>query len=1090
MSIAQVHNGPTLPESLRKQLLGFRRRVWSIKTVEAAAIACFGLLSAYLAVFVLDRLLDTPAWLRASLLALACGAGCAVPIYAYRWIWRRRQLPQLARLLSRKHPRIGDQLLGIIELASSETEQARSRTLCAAAIEHVARDAAQRDFRDAVPNPRHRRWGLAAAAPGLAALVLLALAPAAAGNAWLRLLAPWKPTPRYTFAALQRVPQRLVVPHGEPFDLSVQLAEHARWRPAQGQARYARQAPIAASLDGSEYRFEVPPQLEAGWLELRIGDAIERIRVVPTLRPELASVQAQVTLPDYLGRPEPIEKDVRGGSLSVVQGSQVGFTAKANRPLAAAALNGQSLEPRGAGVVGPTRSVSEAEKLQLTWQDQDGLSAQTPFVLSIESREDEAPVVSCENLPRQKVVLDSEALSFTIKAFDDFGVRRAGMAWQGLEDEQAETPPAHGERLLAAGGQRQEQLEAVGVFCAKTLGIEPQPVSVRIYVEDYLPGRKRVYSAPYVLYVLTPDQHAEWLRAQLSKWQRQSLEVRDRELQLYETNKQLRELSPEKLDEPATRKQIERQAAAERSNGARLGGLVVRGEDLVAQAARNPEFGVGHLEKWAEMLQVLKDISANRMPSVANLLKDAAAAPSVAAKPPSPAGPTAGQVRSARPGSPSSSAGKPQPPKPPTPSVVDVESSQLTKKPDEGGKPSPSKPKAPRLGLPVTTLAGAGGGKKDDAPPKTASEDVEEAIRQQEDLLAEFEKASDELNRILANLEGSTFLKRLKAASRKELQVAGDLSEHFSGQFGLPVQILPPGDRSRYDELAASQKELAKSVGTIRDDMAAYFDRRREARFRRVLDEMKREQIIDRLAALSPEMYQTTGLPIAECEYWADTLDRWAEDLVDAGGGKCPGCKSRGSLPPSVVLEVMQILEAEIQLRDETRVAEQARPEAEAADYEQQAGKLAETQDELKQRVDDVGKRLFELPDGAQDFGPELALLMKVGQVMDEAAGILRSPNTGPPAIAAETEIIELLLQAKRCNPNSGGGGGSSPGGGAAEDPPEQPALALLGSGTNENARPDDRHVQQAMGESGRTLPEEFRDGLDEYFNRLEGDGE
>ena len=77
MSIAQVHNGLTLPESLRKQLLGFRRRVWLLKTAEAAAIACFGLLSAYLAVFVLDRLLDTPSWLRVSLSALACGAGCA-----------------------------------------------------------------------------------------------------------------------------------------------------------------------------------------------------------------------------------------------------------------------------------------------------------------------------------------------------------------------------------------------------------------------------------------------------------------------------------------------------------------------------------------------------------------------------------------------------------------------------------------------------------------------------------------------------------------------------------------------------------------------------------------------------------------------------------------------------------------------------------------------------------------------------------------------------------------------------------------------------------------------------------------------------
>ena len=49
---------------------------------------------------------------------------------------------------------------------------------------------------------------------------------------------------------------------------------------------------------------------------------------------------------------------------------------------------------------------------------------------------------------------------------------------------------------------------------------------------------------------------------------------------------------------------------------------------------------------------------------------------------------------------------------------------------------------------------------------------------------------------------------------------------------------------------------------------------------------------------------------------------------------------------------------------------------------------------------------------------------------MDEATEILARPETGSPAIAAETEAIELLLQSKRINPKGGGGGGSNPGGG------------------------------------------------------------
>ena len=182
----------------------------------------------------------------------------------------------------------------------------------------------------------------------------------------------------------------------------------------------------------------------------------------------------------------------------------------------------------------------------------------------------------------------------------------------------------------------------------------------------------------------------------------------------------------------------------------------------------------------------------------------------------------------------------------------------------------------------------------------------------------------------------------------------------------------------------------------------------------------------------------------------------------------------------------MQILEGEINLRDETRVAEQSRPAIESDDYEQQAAKLSTTLGDLQKRVEAVTQRLVDLPDGAEEFGPEIKLLGEVSRVMIETAGILAQPDTGPAAIAAETEIIELLLQAKRCNPKGGGGGGSTPGGGGAKDPAEQPALALIGSGANEKARADVRDVPQTSGEAGRVLPEEFRAGLDEYFNRLE----
>src|SRR5439155_7999533 len=209
----------------------------------------------------------------------------------------------------------------------------------------------------------------------------------------------------------------------------------------------------------------------------------------------------------------------------------------------------------------------------------------------------------------------------------------------------------------------------------------------------------RVYSPAYLLYVLNAEQHAIWLTEQLSKWHRQSLDVRDREMQLFETNKQLRQLSADEINQPDTRRRIENQAEAERTNGRRLSNLVAGGEDLIKQAMRNPEFGVGHLEKWAEMLQILKDISANRMPSVADLLKQAAQAPAVAQKTPAEKSPMVGQVRTSAAGKPPEDSKDASAKKQPVPMVVDVESSQQPADQTQKGNPPPSSGSGGRLGL-------------------------------------------------------------------------------------------------------------------------------------------------------------------------------------------------------------------------------------------------------------------------------------------------------------------------------------------------------------------------------------------------------
>jgi len=1088
-SVPQPRIHLEIPSTLKSQLDDFRRRVWQIKLTEAAAVAIFAVLTAFLCVFALDRLWDTPRPLRTVVFLAMWGACMIIPWYVHRWIWSQRRPDQLARLLGKKLL-LGDHLLGIIELVRSESEQKRSQQLCEAAIVQVAEEAQSKNFRDAEPETRHRMWSVLA---GLAAVVVFCLtifAPAASSNAWARLLTPWTDTPRYTFVDVQDLPKELIIAHGEPHSLRIALADETVWRPAEGEAWVGRQQPLTAKLsDDGAYVFELPPQIEDGSLRLQIGDFRHDMQVRPTLRPELTSMVADITLPEYLERSEHLTRDVRGGSISIVKGGRVDLTAEVGRELSSATIDGQSVSVSGSSIKAPQLPVEATREVMIEWRDIYGLAGQEPFELSIKAAEDEAPALSVEDLPRKKVVLDSQQLTFKVKAQDDFGVRHVGIEWEGLDETLVEQR-AEGERIIAAGGSEETAMEVTGTFSAQSQGIEPQPIRLRVFVEDYLPGRERVYSSEHVLYVLNAEQHAIWVTEQLSRWHRASLEVRDRELQLYATNKELRELAPEDLDQPEARERIDRQSAAERANGRRLTRLTDSGKDLIREAARNPELGVGHLEKWAEMLKVLEDISENRMPSVADLLKEAAESEKMASNSSKPAGPTVGQMKNTPQGQGASEEeadkDKNQEKKNPVPGIADAESSQQpakkNKEEEEQEKKKPSDSASP-LRLPVTTLTG-GGGKGGKKPP--AKKKMDQAIEEQENLLAEFDRIADELNNILANLEGSTLVKRLKAASREQYKIADKISDQIDDAFGIAAARIDKPEKEVFKELSEREDQSSQTVSYIMDDMQAYFERRRMTKFKSVLDEMKKEDIVGNLRILGEDIPNEHGLSIAQAEYWSDNLDRWAEDLVDPSNcGACPGCKGADSLPPSIVLEVLQVLEAEINLREETRVAEQAKAALKEDNIKAEALKLSNKQKGLKTRIDDVEQRIRELKDAEKQFGKEIALMMKVSTVMQEAADILAEPNTGSPAIAAETEVIELLLQSKRINPKGGGGGGTSPGGGGTGDT-NDPALALIGAGVNEKEVREETDAHQATGETGSKLPEEYQAGLDEYFNQFE----
>ena len=622
-----------LPVTLRKKLENYRRRVWLVKLAEGILAGIFGLILSYLLVFVLDRFWDTTAAVRLLLLLVGV-TGCVIwlPVKWHRWVWRTRRLEQAARLLRHRFPRVGDQLLGIVELAHNALEQERSESLCRAAMRQVEQEVRTYDFRGAVPHPRHRHWAWAAAIVFSLATTGLFLVPAAATNALARWLFPWRHTERYTFAQLQQLPSQIYVPYAEPFLIRARLAEQSVWLPERGRAQYGDQLPVPAPREQAGYRFSLPPQKEPADLTISVGDARQKIRIDPTSRPELIQIIARVELPEYLQYPTELVQDVRSGTLSLVRGSRFQLSATATRVLDQAFLGSEQVPTSGTQFDIPAQLVTESRNLELHWRDGIGLQCKSPFHLQLRAVEDEMPTLTCSKLQREQVVQSTDVLTFEVAAHDDFGVKTIGVEWQGIKDPLRNPHPTTGEQAVAAGSPESRDLTAHVTYSAQQLKIPPQSLEVRVFVVDYLPDRPRVYSPTYVIHVLTPEEHAIWLTQQLRKWLQQANEVYEQEQRLFQANQSLRALSPEELDQPDTRRRIAEQASAEQNNARKLTAVTDSGEKLIEKAMQNDQFNVATLEDWAEMLKSLKDIAQRRMPSVADLLTDAAGREAAATK--------------------------------------------------------------------------------------------------------------------------------------------------------------------------------------------------------------------------------------------------------------------------------------------------------------------------------------------------------------------------------------------------------------------------------------------------------------------------
>ena len=471
----------------------------------------------------------------------------------------------LAILVQRKYRRLGDRLLGIVELSHESTRPAYfSPELYRAAISQVNEEASKYDFTEAANRRATRRQLITSGALLLIVILPAMLLPEATWNSFRRWITPLAKIPRFTLVELAGMPEERIVAHGEKFTFGGKIGYRSFWKPARVRLELANGQRLLARASAGVFEVEVPAQVHDMKAIVRSGDATHQIKFLTKHRPAMEVAGAQVQLPEYLNYPEQSET-AQGGLVEVVEGSSISLTGRVSRVLREVTmLVGEQREKVTVSsnlfATGKFEA-RDALEVNLVWQDALGLTNASPWRLAVQTRKDSPPMPEIEELYRDTAMLETEVLPIPIRASDDFGVKQLGLNWNteesGGEGETNQVEMQRRETVQNIAASDTKYIEHTINFSPAVLGIPAETtIEVRAFAIDYLPGRERSESPVYRIHVMGNAQHAEMVRQNLESLLVQLEEVTRLEEKIASDTRELKDL--QKLDTPEAAKKNRR----------------------------------------------------------------------------------------------------------------------------------------------------------------------------------------------------------------------------------------------------------------------------------------------------------------------------------------------------------------------------------------------------------------------------------------------------------------------------------------------------------------------------------------------------
>ena len=612
-----------LPDSLNSQLREFQKKLRAVESATALlAVFCIAALS-FAALYLSDRIWDTPVTLRLILFVTGLAPFIIFIYYTVHHVFReRRDFKNLSILVQKHHQKLGDSLLGVIELAENrDLSQNASRELCSAAISNIAEKAESMDFCEAINRKTLKRFLACALAIMIVLLDLFIFTRPAFSSSFLRWIMPVSQIERFTYVKITGVPQKITVPHGEEFEVECRLDDSSIYKPSSVKFKTGQELSKKVVFAKGTAKLKISGQTKPVDLKIWSGDFRRTVKITPVHRPVLLNLEAAVKLPEYTCNAG-IKTKISGKSFSVLEGGSYSIEGKINRGLKSAEIlpNGsarKSLKIRGNNFSTETFKAEAVEKSRISWTDIYGLGPLNPFEYSVTIDKDQEPATECPKLSPFSAILADETLTIQAAAEDDYGVSGLGMVYSAADPKNEKRILKSGGAILAKGAPDKTKLDSEFMFCPRQMNIPEQTiVTLQSTANDYFPNRPTVLSRQYKIYVLSQQEHATLIQQELESIMAKIEDLAWREEENLEKNRDIVKLPEQEMKKEETSEKIEEQRNAEKSNSEDLEKQTEKILKLIEEALRNKEFPAKTLAEWAKILKTASEVSQTDMKNV------------------------------------------------------------------------------------------------------------------------------------------------------------------------------------------------------------------------------------------------------------------------------------------------------------------------------------------------------------------------------------------------------------------------------------------------------------------------------------------